>query len=112
MSKLNKAKSISLSGISKGSFSNSDQFFKMSKKIAQLTKVVAYLHSKQDDHDTEIHSTKDAYENEIYLVLKDAKQKIEILHDTSVNDQSNHNLILQVKFLQKVVNNYRKKILL
>lgn len=46
-----------------------DVFFKMSKKIAQLTKVIFYLHSKQDDHNVEIGSLKDSYEHEIERVL-------------------------------------------
>jgi len=38
---------------------------KMSKKIAQLTKVIYQLNSKNDDHEFELQSVTDAYEQEI-----------------------------------------------
>jgi hypothetical protein len=47
---------------------NSDVLFKMSKKIAQLTKVIYYLHSKQDEHAFEIQQYQENYEYEISRV--------------------------------------------
>ena len=46
-----------------------DISFKMSKKIAQLTKVIFYLNTKSEDHETEVTSLTNAYENEIELVF-------------------------------------------
>jgi len=95
--KLNKAdsKSGSLGSLSKQTCTP-DQFFKMSKKIAQLTKVIAYLHSKQEDHDTVLTSTKEAYEHEIFLVIKDAKQRIHVLNDSNQAIRNESALALQV----------------
>ena len=56
-----------------------DTFFKMSKKIAQLTKVIHYLHSKQDDHSMHIDSLKEAYEHEIDLIVDKYKEQAELL---------------------------------
>ena len=47
-----------------------DVVFKMSKKIAQLTKVVYYLNTKTEDHSTEIESLIQNYEEEIDNVIE------------------------------------------
>jgi hypothetical protein len=46
-----------------------DLLRKMSKKIAQLTKVIFQLYTKQDDHETEINDLKNKHENEINHVF-------------------------------------------
>ena len=48
----------------------------MSKKIAQLTKVIYYLNTKNEDHSVEVQSLIDAYEDEIAEVFL-RKLKIE-----------------------------------
>jgi hypothetical protein len=42
-----------------------DLHLKMSKKIAQLTKVVYHLNTRSDDHEYELQGVVDAYEQEI-----------------------------------------------
>jgi hypothetical protein len=42
-----------------------DFHHKMSKKIAQLTKVIYHLNTKNDDHDFQLKSLADTYESEI-----------------------------------------------
>ena len=42
-----------------------DLHLKMSKKIAQLTKVVYHLNTRNDDHEYELQGVVDAYEQEI-----------------------------------------------
>ena len=51
-----------------------DIIYKMSKKIAQLTKVIYYLNTKHEDHEAEIHNLTDAYESEIDRVSKELIQ--------------------------------------
>lgn len=45
--------------------------FKMSKKIAQLTKVIYYLNTKNEDCDTKINSMQIAFDQEISEIIKD-----------------------------------------
>eukprot|EP01079_Euglenida_sp_SAG-EU17-18_P008721 gene8721-1565_t len=54
----------------------SDVQFRMSKKIAQLTKVIYHLNTKNDDHDFELKALSDRYEGEIASILLDARQKV------------------------------------
>ncbi|KAJ3025703.1 UNVERIFIED_CONTAM: hypothetical protein HDU68_006785 [Siphonaria sp. JEL0065] len=48
----------------------------MSKKIAQLTKVIYYLNTKNEDHNVEIQSLIDAYEDELAEVIKDGTSQV------------------------------------
>lgn len=45
-----------------------DVVYKLSKKIAQLTKVIYYLNTKNEDHTVEVQSLAEAYEDEIQQV--------------------------------------------
>ena len=47
--------------------------YKMAKKIAQLTKVIYFLNTKNEDHDDEIEDITDAYEVHIDQVDIDRK---------------------------------------
>ena len=49
---------------------------KMSKKIAQLTKVIFHLHSKNEENTQYASALTNAYEKEIETVLKDANEII------------------------------------
>lgn len=53
------------SGGSTGMAMFPDLQHKMSKKIAQLTKVIYMLHSKNDEHEAELQGLEDAYESDI-----------------------------------------------
>ena len=50
--------------------------FRMSKKVAELTQVVHMLFTRNHEKEIEIDALKDAYENEIDCVIKDAKGQI------------------------------------
>ncbi|KAI8816425.1 uncharacterized protein EV422DRAFT_608210 [Fimicolochytrium jonesii] len=50
--------------------------YKLSKKIAQLTKVIYYLNTKNEDQTVEIHSLAEAYEDEIQEVISDGRTRI------------------------------------
>ncbi|KAJ3036628.1 hypothetical protein HDV00_002524 [Rhizophlyctis rosea] len=70
---------------SKGISAPPDIVYKMSKKIAQLTKVIYYLNTKNEDHNVEVQSLAEAYEDEIEDVIKDAKSRIET-HRTAAEE--------------------------
>ena len=53
-----------------------DLHHKMSKKIAQLTKVIYHLNTKNEDHQLEIDSIHANHQMEIQQVLRDAANKI------------------------------------
>ncbi|KAM6126665.1 LOW QUALITY PROTEIN: protein FAM184A [Pterocles gutturalis] len=55
---------------------SSDLHFKMSKKIAQLTKVIYALNTKNDEHEAAIQALKDAHEEEIQQILAETREKI------------------------------------
>ena len=55
---------------------NDDLIHTMSKKIAQLTKVIYLLNTKSDENDYEIKSIRESNENDIKEVLADAHQKM------------------------------------
>ncbi|KAJ3352913.1 hypothetical protein HDU83_007571 [Entophlyctis luteolus] len=48
----------------------------MSKKIAQLTKVIYYLNTKNEDRNAEIQSLAEAYEDELNEAVKDATRQV------------------------------------
>ena len=50
--------------------------FRMSKKVAELTQVVHMLFTRNHEKEVETEALKDAYEDEIDAVIKDAKSKI------------------------------------
>lgn len=76
------------------SFANSDQLndihVKMSKKIAQLTKVIYALNSKNDESESMISSLKSQYEEEKERIITETTRKFEELKTkiTLSNDQS------------------------
>nr|XP_012998910.1 protein FAM184A isoform X6 [Cavia porcellus] len=49
---------------------------RMSKKIAQLTKVIYALNTKNDEHESAIQALKDAHEEEIQQILAETREKI------------------------------------
>ncbi|XP_064364993.1 protein FAM184A isoform X1 [Dromaius novaehollandiae] len=59
-----------------GSEHSPDLHFKMSKKIAQLTKVIYALNTKNDEHEAAIQALKDAHEEEIQQILAETREKI------------------------------------
>ncbi|XP_030800684.1 protein FAM184A isoform X1 [Camarhynchus parvulus] len=59
-----------------GAEQSADLHFKMSKKIAQLTKVIYALNTKNDEHEAAIQALKDAHEEEIQQILAETREKI------------------------------------
>ncbi|XP_058604534.1 protein FAM184A-like isoform X4 [Onychostoma macrolepis] len=53
-----------------------DLHLKMSKKIAQLTKVIYALNTKNDEHEDAIQSLKEAHDEEVQHILTEAREKI------------------------------------
>ncbi|XP_049319965.1 protein FAM184A isoform X1 [Astyanax mexicanus] len=53
-----------------------DLHLKMSKKIAQLTKVIYALNTKNDEHEEAIQSLKEAHEDEVQHILSETRDKI------------------------------------
>ncbi|KAL4231837.1 hypothetical protein ACF0H5_009413 [Mactra antiquata] len=53
-----------------------DMHLKMSKKIAQLTKVIYALNTKNDEHEAVIQQIKEQHEEELQQVLKETKEKV------------------------------------
>lgn len=51
---------------------------RMSKKIAQLTKVIYHLNTKSEDHGFDMQDMADAYESEIEQMLRDAAGNINL----------------------------------
>jgi 5,10-methylenetetrahydrofolate reductase len=55
-----------------GGAPSKDVHHKMSKKIAQLTKVIFHLHSKNEENSQYQNSLTGAYEREIETILREA----------------------------------------
>ena len=53
-----------------------DLHHKMSKKIAQLTKVIYHLNTKNEDHQSEIDNLTQQHQNEVQQILRDAATRI------------------------------------
>ncbi|TPX60037.1 hypothetical protein PhCBS80983_g02046 [Powellomyces hirtus] len=71
-----------------------DIVYKISKKVAQLTKVIYYLNTKNEDHAVEIQSLAEAYEDEIQDVILDGRKRINVIREElddslkSINDKN------------------------
>ncbi|KAJ3331977.1 hypothetical protein HDU76_001651 [Blyttiomyces sp. JEL0837] len=87
-------------GSSKGIEAPPEVVYKMSKKIAQLTKVIYYLNTKNEDHNVEIQSLIDAYEDELSEAIKDASQRIRDL-ESKVEECE-----IQIKTHEDVIQSY------
>jgi hypothetical protein len=48
----------------------------MSKKIAQLTKVIYHLNSRTEDHELEVQELCEQHEADMHIVLRDSAEKI------------------------------------
>ncbi|XP_041368165.1 protein FAM184A-like [Gigantopelta aegis] len=55
-----------------------DMHLKMSKKIAQLTKVIYALNTKNDEHEAVLQSVKEQHETEMHQLLAETKEKVEL----------------------------------
>ena len=76
------------SGIPSSRLSNKKSFeYKMSKKVAELTQVVHMLFSRNHEREVELEATKEAYEQEIVIVIADAKKQIESLEKRVADEE-------------------------
>ncbi|KNC98974.1 uncharacterized protein SPPG_05930 [Spizellomyces punctatus DAOM BR117] len=96
--------SSSLSLSAKGVAAPPDVVYKLSKKIAQLTKVIYYLNTKNEDHTTEIQSLAEAYEDEIQEVVEDGQSRIQVLQ-SKVEDGE-----LKLRAHEEVIQSYLETI--
>lgn len=84
---------------SKIDISKETLLFKMSKKIAQLTKVIYYLNTKNEDGSIKIKSVEEAYESELSETIKDGASiinELQIKLTESKNKASQQDQILSV----------------
>ncbi|XP_051020189.1 protein FAM184A [Acomys russatus] len=63
-----------------------DMHLKMSKKIAQLTKVIYALNTKNDEHESAVQALKDAHEEEVQQILAETREKI-LLYKSKVTEE-------------------------
>lgn len=78
-----------------------DLHLKMSKKIAQLTKVIYHLNTKNEDHQAEIENQNFNHQAEIQQILKDAASKLGKFKEILESKQASINLEAQLSKLQK-----------
>ncbi|XP_030644009.1 protein FAM184A [Chanos chanos] len=64
-----------------------DLHLKMSKKIAQLTKVIYALNTKNDEHEDAIQSLKEAHEDEVQHILTETREKI-LQYKSKIGDEA------------------------
>ncbi|KAM6965223.1 protein FAM184A [Aplochiton taeniatus] len=63
-----------------------DLHLKMSKKIAQLTKVIYALNTKNDEHEAAILTLKEAHEEEVQQILSETREKI-LQYKSRISDE-------------------------
>jgi chromosome segregation ATPase len=73
---------------------------KMSKKVAQLTKVIFHLNTRNDEADQHLSAVTQAYEQEVEFILKDANSKVRKLAEAIESGQSNK-AMKQIEALKK-----------
>lgn len=78
-----------------------DIHHKMSKKIAQLTKVIFHLHTKNEENQQYHQSFINAYEKEIESILKEANSVINKQRETIDKQKSQNNLKEKIKELEE-----------
>ena len=66
-----------------------DLHHKMSKKIAQLTKVIYHLNTKNEDHQTELDVMSTNHQMEIQQILRDAASRISKFKEVIESKQAN-----------------------
>ncbi|TRY74236.1 hypothetical protein DNTS_004491 [Danionella cerebrum] len=64
-----------------------DLHLKMSKKIAQLTKVIYALNTKNDEHEDAIQSLKEAHDEEVQHILTETREKI-LHYKSKIGDEA------------------------
>ena len=73
---------------------------KMSKKIAQLTKVIFHLHSKNEENSAMHTAIQNAYEKEIETLLRSANNVVAKQRDTITQAQEGDKWKAKIKELE------------
>lgn len=55
---------------------NDELHHKMCKKVAQLTKVIFYLNTKNDEYESNLRAVVNAYEQELDSVIKEVRSNL------------------------------------
>ncbi|KAG7266394.1 hypothetical protein CRUP_004906, partial [Coryphaenoides rupestris] len=71
-----------------------DLHLKMSKKIAQLTKVIYALNTKNDEHEAAIATLKEVHEEEVQQILSETREKI-LQYKSKISDEMDLNRRIQ-----------------
>uniref|UniRef100_F7G2Y2 Family with sequence similarity 184 member A n=1 Tax=Ornithorhynchus anatinus TaxID=9258 RepID=F7G2Y2_ORNAN len=82
-----------------------DLHLKMSKKIAQLTKVIYALNTKNDEHESAIQALKEAHEEEIQQILAETREKI-LQYKSKVTEELD--LKRKIQVLEESLEDHRK----
>ncbi|KAM4771367.1 protein FAM184A [Rhinophrynus dorsalis] len=78
---------------------------KMSKKIAQLTKVIYALNTKNDEHESGIQAIKEAHEEEIQQILAETREKI-LQYKNKVSEETD--LKRKIQSLEESLEEHKK----
>ncbi|XP_066469947.1 protein FAM184A isoform X2 [Tiliqua scincoides] len=84
---------------------NQDLHLKMSKKIAQLTKVIYALNTKNDEHEAAIQALKEAHEEEIQQILAETREKI-LQYKSKVSEEVD--LKRKIQVLEESLEDHKK----
>ncbi|KAG8123894.1 hypothetical protein E2320_019305 [Naja naja] len=84
---------------------NQDLHLKMSKKIAQLTKVIYALNTKNDEHEAAMQALKDAHEEEIQQILAETREKI-LQYKSKVSEEMD--LKRKIQVLEESLEDHKK----
>ncbi|CAL1533031.1 unnamed protein product [Lymnaea stagnalis] len=83
-----------------------DMHLKMSKKIAQLTKVIYALNTKNDENDVVLQTLKDQHEEEIQQILADTQKKVS-LYKNRLDEESDQRKTIEA--LQARIVEYKQQ---
>lgn len=78
-----------------------DSYHKMSKKIAQLTKVIFHLHTRNEENEELTKALKSAYEREIDSIVREANTIISKQKEALRLQKDNNNVSTKLKELQE-----------
>ncbi|XP_013916302.1 PREDICTED: protein FAM184A isoform X2 [Thamnophis sirtalis] len=103
--KFNTSSSSSVMSSHFGMEYNQDLHLKMSKKIAQLTKVIYALNTKNDEHEAAMQALKDAHEEEIQQILAETREKI-LQYKSKVSEEMD--LKRKIQVLEESLEDHKK----
>lgn len=93
-------------GSNKDADATYDMHHKMSKKIAQLTKVIYALNTKKDEHDAQVQHLQEQHEQELERLAASTKQKLLACEERLAKAESN---VEQIAELEQAVQSHRQE---